>query len=978
MPVADTLSSIQNAAADQAANVQAMASAISDIGVQLLNLDPVSGPAFTSSINAIAGGYGQIGTVASLSGVTLSGVLDAPPGALRLDGSRGAGLDGVAGALQGQVSSALALADGSLLGTLGSAPSLPDEGETGFAGSLFAVGAPPAVVGGAAGEALTGVQSAPTDAPASAVTVSPVFDGAIPVPPGTPGTLAYTQGTLLDALTPAQTTAPTLLEVAPPSFTGGTVDAGSGPNILPVAAGARVSTLDYAPTTAPSATAISAPTMTAALPNAAAGPVILDARAGDLLAAPTLKSADAPSIAATAGDLAAYDSITPLVAQAVQGALDAYAAAAPEVQAAINDSVTAWAATYAPGYVTGLTGLQSALADVISGDAGALSVAIVDQFRTQAFNTVDDQARDNQRQIDRLFQSTGLESWDGVYQAAQAQSAMAAGDRKANAAAALAVEMAKIQIQHLQVCLGLSKDVSGLLLDGVLRMAVLFHAAEQTARAWGDSQAGRAVDDSASQVAVGNWGLEKLTAMLSRFDRLIALDRLALERFREEVSAAVANAGALAETSNANSAARNADANQSQASVAAYEAWRRAEQAAHAADVSQFGAQSDLIARLADHDRMVLALWQAGGDFVIRNGQLKVQAAEADAAVIQADTAQSRVVVDAYEALVNAQAKAHHAAVELYGADSDAVRALDGHNAVLLDAFKAAGALTIDNAKLELGRAEANAAVRNADARQSEVAINEYDAVVNAAEKSCRLALEKFSQDIAHLSAQIGIDQTAVSRFRAQAEVYAENAARLIEQYRANTDSRRADADATQAATAVFRESWQSNQAAFNAAAELYSGDRDKARLRLERGKQIIDAFRAQIEAVQADTQGRAALLREKLDGARLGWADGPIRAGEAAAAADAAALRGFGDFAQGHTAAQHVKAQVFNTAASTVANGIDAAATMGRAQSELQQRSTEALIQMMNSLARIFGDMASAWASNVHALASESEVTNN
>lgn len=129
----------------------------------------------------------------------------------------------------------------------------------------------------------------------------------------------------------------------------------------------------------------------------------------------------------------------------------------------IENILDGWLDYHAPSYSTLNGYIDDRLRSVLSGEDGALSDAFEQALYSRMRQRIDAESRAAELQSARSMAKRGYAMPQVVLSAQLAQSATAAADRAAQAATEVAIERAKMELQHLQFVTGMASEARQLL-----------------------------------------------------------------------------------------------------------------------------------------------------------------------------------------------------------------------------------------------------------------------------------------------------------------------------------------------------------------------------------------------------------------------------------------------------------------------------------------------------------------------------------
>lgn len=147
-----------------------------------------------------------------------------------------------------------------------------------------------------------------------------------------------------------------------------------------------------------------------------------------------------------------------------------YGSVLPVMRDFVESNVNTWVNKYAPEYHTGLQRLEEKIAsDIESGQA------LSDEFETALYNRarsrVEAERKRTQEELTRGVSKRGFELHPSVLSAGRQNLHQSAADNIAQQATELAIERAKLEIQHVQFVMSLSQSTRQMLLNASLQYA---------------------------------------------------------------------------------------------------------------------------------------------------------------------------------------------------------------------------------------------------------------------------------------------------------------------------------------------------------------------------------------------------------------------------------------------------------------------------------------------------------------------------
>ena len=277
-----------------------------------------------------------------------------------------------------------------------------------------------------------------------------------------------------------------------------------------------------------------------------------------------------------------------------------YDSALPEMQGFIRDTVADWISTYAPGMEAAWAKLEEIIATDIEGGRG-LSDEFEQDLYSRARTKIENERVRNERQLLDGMSKRGFVLPAGAVSTGLQQLHQASSDALGQQATEIAIERAKMEMQHKQFVMGLSQTVHQGLLNASLQYAQIL-----------GSVTGQAIEHAktyAVQYA------QIYSHMLDKARVLTDLAKLEVMVYETQVKAAMAEMDLYKVEIEAEMAKVEID----KARVQLYEAQIQAE----SEKVKRYVAQIDAVVKRADFERLQLDLFKAEVEAYVAKLQAK-------------------------------------------------------------------------------------------------------------------------------------------------------------------------------------------------------------------------------------------------------------------------------------------------------------------------------------------------------------------
>ena len=216
---------------------------------------------------------------------------------------------------------------------------------------------------------------------------------------------------------------------------------------------------------------------------------------------------------------------------------NAYDQALPIMQGFIVDTVNEWYACYAPDLKAGLARLAAKIEEgVQSGHA------LTEEFETALYNRARTRAEDegdrNQEEIARNVSKRGFGLPPGILNAGRVQIQQATSRNIAEQAMALAIERAKMEIQHVQYSMSLSQTYHQALINSALQYASTLSDVNNTALEYARQVAGNVAKSYELILANARLNIDILNAQARVYETELKAALAVYEEFRLELETA--------------------------------------------------------------------------------------------------------------------------------------------------------------------------------------------------------------------------------------------------------------------------------------------------------------------------------------------------------------------------------------------------------------------------------------------------------
>jgi len=205
---------------------------------------------------------------------------------------------------------------------------------------------------------------------------------------------------------------------------------------------------------------------------------------------------------------------------------DEYEQAIPEMRALIDYVMNSWISAYAPEYHTGLARLEAKIATDIEGGRG-----LSDEFERDLYNRartrVENERIRNEQQLLSGMTKRGFTLPAGAVSAGLQAVHQSASDAIAQQATEIAIERAKMEMQHVQFVMGLSQTLRQMLIGAAIQYAQLIATIN-----------GQAIEFSKG---IATLAKETYQLLIERAKLYVDLQRIEMEIFETQMKAALAH-----------------------------------------------------------------------------------------------------------------------------------------------------------------------------------------------------------------------------------------------------------------------------------------------------------------------------------------------------------------------------------------------------------------------------------------------------